>query len=295
MNDRNCSAATLISVIRAHFPLDTQQSESEANDVVAKSQNSFGNVNHLHHQGFFDASGDDQTANMHKDPRPKNVCFLSVKFDLPMGVLGLPFSNYQRCMFDYFLRLPQSSLSPQGMSTTAAEAASVSNASERKSLFSTVTNLNSKFISTPVKTTSPSKIALPYFVNVIRDRGSVAVSSKAGSAKNTSPQKSTDSAAAGKRSGKLMQKGFSLFGQSQEDIDEANEDNESAGGNNPSNQKVNASQNSNNSFDTVRANLAPKTAELLASLRTCSGQYARTYYGALDILDDQSFFDSSGV
>ena len=301
LNDGKCSAITLISVFRTHFPLDTQQSESEASDAVTKFRNSFGKVKYLHPQGFFDANGDDQTANMHKDPRPKSVCFLSVKFDLSMGILGSPFSDSQRCVLDYFLRLPQSSSKLQNVSTAADEGVSVSNASERKSLFSAATNLNSKFISTPGKHTSASQIDPPDFVNVIKDSTASAAGSKTSSAKDSSPDKSTASAAAGKKGSGAPQKRFSLFSQTQEttpnddDDDNDSEDKEDGDDNNQPDPNAASSQNSNNSFDAVRVNLAPKTAELLASRRAGAAQCVRTYYGALDILDDQSSFISSGV
>ena len=50
------------------------------------------------------------------------------------------------------------------------------------------------------------------------------------------------------------------------------DDNSDEDGNDPNGQNAPPSQDSNNSFDAVQANLAPKTAELLASCRQGSGQ-----------------------
>ena len=51
---------------------------------------------------------------------------------------------------------------------------------------------------------------------------------------------------------------------------------------------------SNHSFDKSKE-LAPKSAQLLANLRTHGGRSSRSYHGPLDILDNQADFDSAGI
>lgn len=156
------SAETLISTIRDHFPLSSQQSENEANAVVAKFRGSFGNVSYLSPQGFYDFNGKDQTATMHKAPRPANVCFAEVKYNLPLARLGAPFDEYQRCDMTYFLHLPQSL--PGKSLTLISQSNPSCDGTVRRSLFSTATNLKSKFSSTPGRVASVGNNVAPLSV-----------------------------------------------------------------------------------------------------------------------------------
>ena len=96
------SAERLISVFREHFSLGTQHSEHEAEAVVEKFRNCFNDTSYLSPLGFYNPSEVDVTYKVHKMPRPMNVCFFKTKFDLPLSVLGDPFTAYQRCDLTYF-------------------------------------------------------------------------------------------------------------------------------------------------------------------------------------------------
>ena len=102
------SAENLIAVISEHFSVGSQQAEYDAEAIVAKFCNYFGDVTLLSPLGFYDSNGNDVTDRMHQTPRPANACFLETKFELPLSYLGAPFSVYQRCAMTYWLHLPQS-------------------------------------------------------------------------------------------------------------------------------------------------------------------------------------------
>ena len=253
------SAETLISVFREHFPLGTQQSEHEAEAVVEKFRNCFNDTAYLSPLGFYNASGLDVTDKMHKTPRPANMCFLETKFDLPLSKLGDPFTAYQRCDLTCYLHLPQSLGENANvvLSTPAKVSAAESSASERRSLFSAATNLNSKFMSTPGRlapvvdsTQLPSIVHIP---NVVAVSG----------IRTTTPNAKDK------------------------------EDAENYGDESDDTQPPSTS-GSNHSFDKIQE-LAPKTAQLFANRRAHGGRSSRSYYGPLDILDIQTDFDNAGI
>ena len=102
------SADDLILVILEHFLVGKHQAELDAEGIVAKFCNYFGDVTYLSPLGFLDANGDDVTDKMHQTAQLKNMCFLETKFELPLSRLGAPFPVYQRCNMIYWLHLPQS-------------------------------------------------------------------------------------------------------------------------------------------------------------------------------------------
>ena len=53
--------------------------------------------------------------------------------------------------------------------------------------------------------------------------------------------------------------------------------------------------NSNSSFDAIKVKLAPKNVQLLADRCAHGGKSMRSYHGPLDILENQSEFDSCGI
>jgi len=100
------SAENLISVVSEHFLVGMQQAEHDAEAIVTKFRNCFGDVTYLAPLGFSNSNGDDVTDRMHKTLRSTNACFLETKFELPLSRLGAPFSVYQRCDMIYWLHLP---------------------------------------------------------------------------------------------------------------------------------------------------------------------------------------------
>ena len=86
------SSEQLIAFVREYFPLDTTQSESNAQIKVTKFRSSFNDVSHLSPLGFYDSDGLDMTDIIYKTPRPINICFFEVKFDLPLAMLGSSFT-----------------------------------------------------------------------------------------------------------------------------------------------------------------------------------------------------------
>jgi len=59
------NAESLISVISEHFLVGTQQAEHDAEEIVAKFRNCFGDVTYLAPLGFSSSNGDDVTDRMH--------------------------------------------------------------------------------------------------------------------------------------------------------------------------------------------------------------------------------------
>ena len=97
------------------------------------------------------------------------MCFLETKFDLPLSAVGDPLTAYQRCALTYYLHLPQSLGGNANvvLSTQAKVSTTESSDSERRSLFSIATNLNSNFMSTPGRlVTVVDSTQLPSIVNI---------------------------------------------------------------------------------------------------------------------------------
>ena len=253
------SAETLILVFREHFPLGTQQLEHEADSVVEKFRNCFNDTSYLYPLGFYNASGLNVTDKMHKTPTPANVFFIESKFDLPLSELGDPFTAYQRCDLTYYLHLPQSLRENINMvlSTQAKVSTAESSGSERRSLFSAATNLNSKFMSTLGRlATVVDSNQLPIIVNI---PNVVAVSGIRTITPNAKDKEGVENS-----------------------------------GDESDNTQPPSTSGSNHSFDKIQE-LAPKTAQLFANRRAHGGRSSRSYYGPLDILDSQDDFDSAGI
>jgi len=126
----------------------TQQAVHDAEAMVTKSRNCFGDVIFLSPLGFHYFNGDDVPDKMHKIPWPANACFLEARFELPFSCLDAPFSVYQCCNMTYWLHLPQSG-HQEKKDTAAASSSTSSSVTARSSLFSVATNLQSKFTFTP--------------------------------------------------------------------------------------------------------------------------------------------------
>ena len=94
---------------------------------------------------------------MRKTPRPANILFIEVKYDMPLSALVPPFYEYRRCNMLYFLHLPQSVPGGTKVNTSIGLFSSSSTSDPvRRSLFTAATSLNSTFTSTPGRTASSS-------------------------------------------------------------------------------------------------------------------------------------------
>ena len=259
------SADLLISVIREHFPLGTTQSEQEAESMVSKFQRSFGNISYLTPRGYYNSSGDDTTAKMHQVPRPPNVCFLEVNFDFPLSTLGEPFTVYQRCDLTYFLHLPQSlpGVDPTSSGTIGSNKTENSKDSGRASLFSAVTNLNSKFSSTPGIVAAAAGDEPPNIVVLKESDNALGKDGTPGEEKSDEHDKDSSEC-------------ITPFHHIPFDSDANDKD-------------------SNEGFNKVHSALGPKTAAIFATRRSSGGRSLRTFNGALDFLEDQNIFDALNI
>lgn len=263
------SAENLIAIISEHFPVGIQQAEHDAEAIVAKFRSCFGNVAFLSPIGFYNSYGDDITDKCIKRHGRQNACFLETNFELPLSRLGAPFSVYQRFDITYWLHLPQSG--PRKKTAAAAASSSTgSSLTDRSSLFSIVMNLQSKFIFTPgVVVTSDGGSDPPDVINL-------SGSAPASAAKLTgSPSISTTGKTSSTVDGEKSETGGTY------------------GGGTAS--RSISPGNSDSGFDAVKEKLHPKTAELLASRRAHGSASLRSYYGPLDILENQSAFDDAGM
>ena len=120
--------------------------------AVEKVCSCFGNVAYLVPLGFYDSTGRDWTASMHKTPRPSNVCFLEVQATIPLSIVSDTFNVGEQCDLSYFLHLPQVLYGGGGGKYIFGKGdVSDSITTPRRSLFNNATNLYSKFSFAPVR------------------------------------------------------------------------------------------------------------------------------------------------
>jgi len=160
------------------------------------------------------------------------------------------------------------------------EFSSSSSNSERKSLFRIAKNLNSKFLSTLGRvfiTTSDG--TLPSVVN----NPSTATTSVNNTPPSTNVLEGTNGTSGFGGNGTSIPGGDATVGTSSSRSAGLGGE---AGGNDT---------NSNSSIDKVSEKLAHKIAQLLANRRDHGGRWTRSYDESLDILDDQTAFDSEDI
>jgi len=150
-------------------------------------------------------------------------------------------------------------------------------AATRHSLFSIAINLQSKFTFTPgVTVTDDREDALPAVINL---SGSVPASaSKGGGSPGGTKASGVTTKASGDAGGGKIGAASNASGTSPSG---------SGGAGSPS--------NSNSGFNAVKSKLHPKTAELLVNRRAHGSASLQSYYGHLDVLENQSAFDDAGI
>ena len=127
--DKNYTPETLITVFSDHFPLATQNAEHEADEAVNSFQQKLQDVDNLTPLGFYDIHGNRQCHKMTKTPRPANVCFIKVAADISMEDFAPVFEN-KECRLEFFLHLPQSTMTEQPTSQGSKESISTKEMNE---------------------------------------------------------------------------------------------------------------------------------------------------------------------
>ena len=139
----------------------------------------FGNVAYFIPLEFYDSTGRDWTASIHKTPLPANVYFLEIQDIIPLSIVNDTFDIAQQRDLSYLLHLPQTLDGTGGSEHVFGKGdESDSITTLWRSLFSNATNLYPKFSVTLVRNENcsqdnalPSDIFITTPVTTARDQG----------------------------------------------------------------------------------------------------------------------------